>query len=412
MKSPPRTATSSIWVLLLVLLAFGPSSEARTLGYQGRLTDSGATETPVDGIVPMRFAIWDDPTGGAAVWQEPVSGGLAVTVTDGIFSVALGSVVPLPDSVFDAPARWFEITLHPDTAQEETLAPRQPVGSTPYAVEAGSVEQADLATVADSATNADDASAMDGIAAASWQRAITGGCPAGQFYSSIAADGTVVCATPTETDPQVAMGPDRAAPMWNGSALVDSPILISTDDRVGIGVWPPARDLDVNGQIRIRGGGPLTGEVLVSNLNGRGTWSPQPGPPEDSNFATTEGFIDAAATNGYVDLPIASNPQAIGTGTYLVLATFRYKIETGSGSDEILVSMVADPGACGSRVGGSTMGYIQDADRGKYHTATYHGMFALTESCTYDLILQYKTDGSDDHLYWDDVAITAIRIGD
>ncbi len=41
---------------------------------------------------------------------------------------------------------------------------------------------------------------------------------------------------------------------------------------IGIGTPAPTQKLDVNGQVRIRGGNPGTGKVLTSDVNGVGTW--------------------------------------------------------------------------------------------------------------------------------------------
>jgi len=50
---------------------------------------------------------------------------------------------------------------------------------------------------------------------------------------------------------------------------------------VGIGTTTPSEKLDVNGQIRIRGGSPATGRVLTSNAAGVGTWQT---PAADSDW--------------------------------------------------------------------------------------------------------------------------------
>ena len=45
-------------------------------------------------------------------------------------------------------------------------------------------------------------------------------------------------------------------------------------NQVGIGTTSPSATLDVNGQIRIRGGSPAAGMVLTSDVNGIATWEP------------------------------------------------------------------------------------------------------------------------------------------
>ncbi|HQH25683.1 MAG TPA: hypothetical protein PL101_08680 [Bacteroidales bacterium] len=48
---------------------------------------------------------------------------------------------------------------------------------------------------------------------------------------------------------------------------------------IGIGTTTPNAKLDIDGQVRIRGGNPGTGKVLTSDPFGRATWEPIPAPP-------------------------------------------------------------------------------------------------------------------------------------
>ncbi|MBW2980914.1 hypothetical protein KY360_05855 [Candidatus Woesearchaeota archaeon] len=49
-------------------------------------------------------------------------------------------------------------------------------------------------------------------------------------------------------------------------------MVIAADGKVGIGTSSPTQKLDVNGQIRMRGGSPGAGKVLTSSSDGTGTW--------------------------------------------------------------------------------------------------------------------------------------------
>ncbi len=75
-----------------------------------------------------------------------------------------------------------------------------------------------------------------------------------------------------ETDPQVAVTDTSSVPRWNGAALVTGTI---TDNgtNVGIGTTNPAATLDVNGTIKISGGSPGAGKILVSDATGIGSWN-------------------------------------------------------------------------------------------------------------------------------------------
>ena len=62
----------------------------RTLNYQGVLTDGSSVIVP-DGNYNVTFRIYQDQTGGSAIWEEAQ----LISVSSGIFNVVLGSVIPL-----------------------------------------------------------------------------------------------------------------------------------------------------------------------------------------------------------------------------------------------------------------------------------------------------------------------------
>jgi len=131
-----KAGVFSIMFLMTVLL-FSISSGAvpQTINYQGYLTDSGGT--PVDGTVQMTFRIYDVATGGIALWTETQS---SVTVSDGIYSVVLGSVTPISLS-FDT--QYF---LGIEVETDGEMIPRQALTSVGYAF---SSNMADTAADAD-----------------------------------------------------------------------------------------------------------------------------------------------------------------------------------------------------------------------------------------------------------------------
>ena len=61
---------------------------------------------------------------------------------------------------------------------------------------------------------------------------------------------------------------------WEGTCTttIDPNADLVVEGNVGIGTTSPGARLDVNGQIRIRGGGPAAGRVLTSDANGLATW--------------------------------------------------------------------------------------------------------------------------------------------
>ncbi|MDM8536889.1 tail fiber domain-containing protein [Desulfobacterales bacterium HSG17] len=94
------------------------------MNYQGILKD--ADGNPMNETINIIFSIYDLETGGTALWTETQS----VTITDGLFSVVLGSVVPLNfpfTSSADFP-RYLGIKV----GDKPELSPRRMITSTGY----------------------------------------------------------------------------------------------------------------------------------------------------------------------------------------------------------------------------------------------------------------------------------------
>src|SRR5688572_2598992 len=99
-----------------------------TINYQGSLKNSGVA---VNGTKSMTFSLYDDSTAGSLLWSEAQG----VSVTDGIFTVALGSGTltggsPLGGLSFNKPY-YLAVTV-----DGQLLASRQPLLTTPYAMRA------------------------------------------------------------------------------------------------------------------------------------------------------------------------------------------------------------------------------------------------------------------------------------
>jgi hypothetical protein len=100
----------------------------RLLNYQGFLTDT--LGNPITNpSVSMTFAIYDAVSAGNQKWTETQS---TVSVDKGIFHVLLGSVTPIPDSVFATSTnRWLALTV-----AGQILSPRTRIVSVPFAYSA------------------------------------------------------------------------------------------------------------------------------------------------------------------------------------------------------------------------------------------------------------------------------------
>ncbi|MBK8002244.1 MAG: hypothetical protein IPK15_27030 [Verrucomicrobia bacterium] len=105
------------------------SAQGTAFTYQGLLNDGA---NPANGTYDLRFALYDAASAGAA--QGSALTNLATAVSNGLFTVTLdfGNRFPGPD-------RWLEIGVRPGSSAGEftTLAPRQAISPTPYAIYAG-----------------------------------------------------------------------------------------------------------------------------------------------------------------------------------------------------------------------------------------------------------------------------------
>src|SRR5438105_15936304 len=115
-------------ILSLVLLMSAATATAQTTSftYQGRLTDSN---NPANGNYDLQFALFDNSSVGTQVGAtQTVS---TVAVSGGVFTVQLDFGV----SAFPGANRFLEIGVRPTGGGTfTTLAPRQQISATPYAI--------------------------------------------------------------------------------------------------------------------------------------------------------------------------------------------------------------------------------------------------------------------------------------
>ena len=103
--------------------------------YQGHLKD-GANSA--NGSYDLRFAVWDASSAGNS--SSTILTNPATSVSNGLFTVTLDF-----SPVFDGSARWLEIGVRTNGGSAfVTLAPRQALTATPYAIFAGSVNAAGI----------------------------------------------------------------------------------------------------------------------------------------------------------------------------------------------------------------------------------------------------------------------------
>ncbi|MDH3890894.1 MAG: hypothetical protein OEV49_07390 [candidate division Zixibacteria bacterium] len=111
-------------IILILISATAMSAVPPYMNYQGRLTDDAGN--PLDTTVNVTFTVYDDSTGGTPLWSEIHP---SVTVTDGLFSVLLGTVIQMGPNVFDGTERYLAIRL----SDGPEYNPRVPIVSVAYA---------------------------------------------------------------------------------------------------------------------------------------------------------------------------------------------------------------------------------------------------------------------------------------
>ena len=104
----------------------------QTVTFQGKVVNSDGTNV-TDGDYDFVFSMYTVSTSGSAIWTETRTGANQVTVTDGIFSVALGEITALPGSVdFNTDNIYLGINFNSDGE----MTPRVRFTAVPYAFNA------------------------------------------------------------------------------------------------------------------------------------------------------------------------------------------------------------------------------------------------------------------------------------
>jgi len=124
-----RAFAVAVGILVVVGLAGSTGNVPHLINYQGRLSESGGN--PLTGAYSITFTLFDDETGGSPLWTETQ---LSVSVSNGLFSVLLGSVTALSASIFEDNA---QVHLGVSINGGSEMSPRQRIVSVAYALVAG-----------------------------------------------------------------------------------------------------------------------------------------------------------------------------------------------------------------------------------------------------------------------------------
>ncbi|MCI0330834.1 MAG: hypothetical protein L0196_07775 [candidate division Zixibacteria bacterium] len=124
-----------LWAMGMVLFlgsaAWGQDIEEYAL-IQGRITLPGGSIP--DGNYPMESHLYNEPTGGVPLYEETHS---SVAVSGGLFTLNLGSVTPIPDSLFKIVPLWLEMVVN-----SEVITPRIRLASVPRAFHVRTIDGA------------------------------------------------------------------------------------------------------------------------------------------------------------------------------------------------------------------------------------------------------------------------------
>ncbi len=129
-----------ISVLFIILsFSFVLAEVPKMINYQGKITTpQGAL---IDTTIQMTFAIYSDSIGTDSLWSEAQD---SVKVEKGIFSVLLGGVNALPDTVFTGEVRYLSVKVGDDSE----MTPRKAIVSVAYAYKSEYADTAEYAQVA------------------------------------------------------------------------------------------------------------------------------------------------------------------------------------------------------------------------------------------------------------------------
>ena len=106
----------------------------REINYQGKLTNASNVAV-ADGLYTMSFSLYTVPTAGSAIWTELLNGANEVQVTNGLFSVMLGSTTPFTGVDFNQEL-YLGVTIEGDSE----MTPRKILGTVPAAFVADTLD--------------------------------------------------------------------------------------------------------------------------------------------------------------------------------------------------------------------------------------------------------------------------------
>lgn len=283
-----------LFVLAFLSAAIPQEAAAQTsvFTYQGRLNDNGA---PANGVYDFQFAVYDSSNPLATNAQSGIG------VTNGLFTAQLD----FGSAIFDGGPRWLEISVRTNGAPNfATLSHRQPITSTPYAIQA-------LSASSVASTNISGSLALSQLPAA----LVTNGSSGVSFTGGFNGNGSGL------TNLSASALPTNVALLdvfqtFTGPKIFNLPIIFT--NRIGIGTFNPDSPLAVQG-IGVNGEW-----ITLKGTNGATRWHMnnaagglnfvQTGVADYRLFLSTNGNVGVGTPDPQAKLQVAGD-ILLGTGT-------------------------------------------------------------------------------------------------
>jgi len=341
-------------VLLLTITISAPLAQIPELiNYQGQVNDTSGD--PISGEYRIEFRIYDQLENGVMLWNEQHE----VNVSNGIFSVLLGSLTNFEPGFFDAAELYLTLKIGDDPE----MAPRKQITSVAYAFRS---------------ENSDSLNgySSDDFVKSGQENAVTTEMVEDNFISSLNSvgndggnidlvAGTNVSITPNDAQNKITISAiadgDTAGDNFGNHTATQNiqtnfnwiscdgdneGLFISSRGRVGIGTDNPNYDLDVEGRIRAVSDWSYTLVCENNNAAGSAGYFWQKGNFGKGVYALNDGR-DGKAVSG-----IARGDNSTGIMGYAIgVNSYGVKGETASEEGSGVYGYASDDGA-GEKYGG------------------------------------------------------------
>ncbi|HMP71628.1 MAG TPA: hypothetical protein PKE55_00020 [Kiritimatiellia bacterium] len=276
-----------------IIITFAGRSWAQPpsmIHYQGRLLENAAL---LNGQISLELGLYNQAAGGTLLFLNSNT----VTVVDGLYEAMIGDN-PIHGSLSEALTHnqvWLEVIIN-----GVPLSPRERLVSVPYALSTSGLQARDVNTIiigTPAGSHAIGTGVTHSVIGGGFQQIIYPGAQQsviGGGRRNIIGTNALHATIPggfsnligPDTSGSFAAGRQARANhsgtfVWNDGASAfastsTNQFLIRAQGGVGIGANNPTAQLDVDGQVRIRGGTPGEGKILVSDADGLARWEQNP----------------------------------------------------------------------------------------------------------------------------------------